>query len=159
MKSLIRISSALVLQLASISALLAEGLEGIGPLRNLVLLPVESEQISRDLREGYRTVIAESLDEEYNVFTGSNVDEMLETEFEKQCKIFDNADTANSECVQNVAGDLNADLVALPKVIQTEDGYLVTLGVAFRTIMNVFIKELRLFLVPLVHDLAWGSTV
>ena len=32
-------------------------------------------------------------------------------------------------------------------------------AVAFRTIMNVFIKELRLFLVPLVHDLAWGSTV
>ena len=137
MKSLIRISSALVLQLASISALLAEGLEGIGPLRNLVLLPVESEQISRDLREGYRTVIAESLDEEYNVFTGSNVDEMLETEFEKQCKIFDNADTANSECVQNVAGDLNADLVALPKVIQTEDGYLVTLEIS-----DVFTEQL-----------------
>ena len=35
----------------------------------------------------------------------------------------------------------------------------VTISVAFRTIMNVFIKELRLFLVPLVHDLAWGSTV
>ena len=32
-------------------------------------------------------------------------------------------------------------------------------SVAFRTIMNDFIKELRLILVPLVHDLAWGSTV
>ena len=137
MKSLIRISSALVLQLALSSSLLAEGLEGVGPLRNLVLLPVESEQISRDLREGYRTVIAESLDEDYNVFTGSNVDEMLETEFEKQCKIFDNADTASSECVQNVAGDLNADLVALPKVIQTEDGYLVTLEIS-----DVFTEQL-----------------
>ena len=31
--------------------------------------------------------------------------------------------------------------------------------VAFRTIMNDFIKELRLILVPLVHDLVWGSAV
>ena len=130
MKSLLRISSALVLPLLPISSLLAEGLEEIGPLRNLVLLPVESEQISRGLREGYRTVIAESLGEEYNVFTGSNVDEMLKIEFEAQCKIFDNADTASSECVQNVAGELNADLVALPKVVQTEEGYLITLEIS-----------------------------
>ena len=33
------------------------------------------------------------------------------------------------------------------------------LVVAFRTIMNVFAKELRLFLVALVHYLSWGSTV
>ena len=33
------------------------------------------------------------------------------------------------------------------------------LVVAFRTIMNDFIKELRLILVPLVHDLVWGSAV
>ena len=137
MKSLLRISLALILQLLPISALLAEGLEGAGPLRNLVLLPVESEQISRDLREGYRTVIAESLDGEYNVFTGSNVDEMLKLEFEKQCKIFDNADATSSECVQNVAGELNADLVALPKIIQTEDGYLVTLEIS-----DVFSEQL-----------------
>ena len=42
-------------------------------------------------------------------------------------------------------------------------GYKTTLynldAVAFRTIMNVFAKELRFFLVPLIHDLAWGSTV
>ena len=34
-----------------------------------------------------------------------------------------------------------------------------SLGVAFRTIMNVFIKELRVVFVALVHDLGWGSTV
>ena len=137
MKSLLRISFALFLPLLPISASLAEGLEGTSPLRNLVLLPVESEQISRGLREGYRTVIAESLGEEYNVFTGSNVDEMLEIEFEAQCKIIDNADTASSECVQNVAGELNADLVALPKIVQTEEGYLVTLEIS-----DVFSEQL-----------------
>ena len=41
----------------------------------------------------------------------------------------------------------------------SETQELVDLTVAFRTIMNDFIKDLRLILVPLVHDLAWGSTV
>ena len=31
--------------------------------------------------------------------------------------------------------------------------------VAFRTIVNVFVEELRFIFVPLVHDLAWGSAV
>ena len=137
MKSSIRIGFAFILQLALSSTPLAEGSEGIGPLPNLVLLPVENEQIARDLREGYRSVIAESLGKEYNIFTGSNVDDMLKAEFEKQCKIYDDADAASSECVQNVAGELNADLVALPKIIQTEEGYLVTLEIS-----DVFTEQL-----------------
>ena len=137
MKSSARIGFAFIFQLALSSTALAEGLEGTGPLPNLVLLPVENEQIARDLREGYRSVIAESLGKEYNIFTGSNVDEMLEAEFEKQCKIYDDADAASSECVQNVAGELNADLVALPKIIQTEEGYLVTLEIS-----DVFTEQL-----------------
>ena len=129
MKSFIRIGFAFILQLALSSTLLAEELEEQELLPNLVLLRVDNEQISRDLREGYRSVIAESLDKEYNIFTGSKVDEMLNTEFEKQCKIYDDADTASSECVQNVAGELNADLVALPKIIQIEGDYLITLEI------------------------------
>ena len=137
MKSSIATCLALVLQLALSSVLLAEEAENTDPLSNLVLLPVESEQISRDLREGYRSVIAEYLGAEYKVFTGSNVDDMLQTEFEKQCKISDDVDAANSECVQNVAGELNADLVALPKIIQTAEGYLVTLEIS-----DVFTEQL-----------------
>ena len=137
MKPSIAICLALVLQLALSSVLLAEEPENTGPLSNLVLLPVESEQISRDLREGYRSVIAEYLGAEYKVFTGSNVDDMLQTEFEKQCKISDDVDAASSECVQNVAGELNADLVALPKIIQTAEGYLVTLEIS-----DVFTEQL-----------------
>ena len=137
MKSSIATCLVLVLQLALSSVLLAEEAENTDPLSNLVLLPVESEQISRDLREGYRSVIAEYLGAEYKVFTGSNVDDMLQTEFEKQCKISDDVDAANSECVQNVAGELNADLVALPKIIQTAEGYLVTLEIS-----DVFTEQL-----------------
>ena len=137
MKSSIATCLVLVLQLALSSVLLAEEPENTDPLSNLVLLPVESEQISRDLREGYRSVIAEYLGAEYKVFTGSNVDDMLQTEFEKQCKISDDVDAANSECVQNVAGELNADLVALPKIIQTAEGYLVTLEIS-----DVFTEQL-----------------
>ena len=137
MKSSTAICLILVLQLALSSVLLAEEANNTDPLSNLVLLPVESEQISRDLREGYRSVIAEYLGAEYKVFTGSNVDDMLQTEFEKQCKISDDVDAANSECVQNVAGELNADLVALPKIIQTAEGYLVTLEIS-----DVFTEQL-----------------
>ena len=137
MKPSIAICLAFVLQLALSSVLLAEEPDNTGLLSNLVLLPVESEQISRDLREGYRSVIAEYLGAEYKVFTGSNVDDMLQTEFEKQCKISDDVDAASSECVQNVAGELNADLVALPKIIQTAEGYLVTLEIS-----DVFTEQL-----------------
>ena len=43
--------------------------------------------------------------------------------------------------------------------INDKRNYWASLFVAFRTIMNDFIKELRLILVPLVHDLVWGSAV
>ena len=49
--------------------------------------------------------------------------------------------------------------IGKPTIILIDEYDAPLLDVAFRTIMNVFAKELRLFLVTLVHYLSWGSTV
>ena len=137
MKSSIRIGFAFILQLALSSTPLAEEPEEQELLPNLVLLPIESTRINSELLDSYRVVIARSLGPSYKVFSGANVDSMLQLEFDKQCELGGDADDISTECVQNVAGDLNADLVALPKIIQTEEGYLVTLEIS-----DVFTEQL-----------------
>ena len=137
MKSSIRIGFAFILQLALSSTPLAEEPEEQELLPNLVLLPIESTRINSELLDSYRVVIAKSLGPSYKVFSGANVDSMLQLELDKQCELGGDADDISTKCVQNVAGDLNADLVALPKIIQTEEGYLVTLEIS-----DVFTEQL-----------------
>ena len=96
---------------------------------NLVLLNVVGANISLELRNSYRVAIAQALGGEYTVFSGSSVDQMLSLEFEKLCLINTDSDSVSTECVQNVAGELQAEFVAEPQVTATDEGYLITLEI------------------------------
>ena len=96
---------------------------------NLVLLNVVGADISVDLRSSYRVAIADALGGEYTVFSGSSVDNMLNLEFEKLCLVNTDSDAVSTECVQNVAGELQAEFVAKPQVTVTDEGYLITLEI------------------------------
>ena len=104
---------------------------------NLVLLKVVGANISLELRNSYRVAIAQALGREYTVFSGSSVDQMLNLEFEKLCRINTDSDAVSTECVQNVAGELQAEFVAEPQVTATDEGYLITLE-----IKDVFTSQL-----------------
>ena len=132
MKIFARIGFAFSLQLFLSCALIADNLIDPDLRPNLVLFPIESEgwQIdSQGILDSYRSIIADSLSKDYNVFTGGNIDKMLQAEFDKQCKIGGDAESINAVCIQNVVGANNAELAALARIIKVDEGYLVTLEI------------------------------
>ena len=96
----------------------------------LILLKVKGEGIDNAVRANIRVAIEQALNDRYEVYSGSQVDDKIEREFVKQCRIYyDDAEMANSECMKNVAGFFIADYIATPQISAQAGGYLMTLEV------------------------------
>ena len=96
----------------------------------LILLTVKGENIDLAVRNNIRVAIEQALTARYTVYSGSQVDQKIEREFVKQCRIYyDDAEMANSECMKSVAGFFVADYIATPQISAQTGGYLLTLEI------------------------------
>ena len=96
----------------------------------LILLTVKGQDLTLAARSNIRVAIEKALKARYTVFSGSQVDDKIEREFVKQCRIYqDDAEMASSECMKEVAGFFVADYIATPQISQQDGGYLLTLEI------------------------------
>ena len=96
----------------------------------LILLTVKGQDLTLAARSNIRVAIEKALKARYTVFSGSQVDDKIEREFVKQCRIhYDDAEMASSECMKEVAGFFVADYIATPQISPQDGGYLLTLEI------------------------------
>ena len=96
----------------------------------LILLTVKGEGLTLAARSNIRVAIEKALKTRYTVYSGSQVDDKIEREFVKQCRIhYDDAEMASSECMKEVAGFFVADYIATPQISPQDGGYLLTLEI------------------------------
>ena len=96
----------------------------------LILLTVKGQDLTLAARSNIRVAIEKALKTRYTVYSGSQVDDKIEREFVKQCRIhYDDAEMASSECMKEVAGFFVADYIATPQISPQDGGYLLTLEI------------------------------
>ena len=96
----------------------------------LILLTVKGEGLTLAARSNIRVAIEKALKTRYTVYSGSQVDDKIEREFVKQCRIhYDDAEMVSSECMKEVAGFFVADYIATPQISPQDGGYLLTLEI------------------------------
>ena len=96
----------------------------------LILLTVKGKGLTLAARSNIRVAIEKALKTHYTVYSGSQVDDKIEREFVKQCRIhYDDAEMASYECMKEVAGFFVADYIATPQISPQDGGYLLTLEI------------------------------
>ncbi len=88
----------------------------------IVLMPVRGIKLSQMELSTYRTAIAESLSREYTVFTGDEVDRIIEEIFEKESR--ENIDCDTEKCFQDIAIAFQSELIASTTVFPKEEVHL-----------------------------------
>ncbi len=88
----------------------------------IVLMPVRGIKLSQMELSTYRTAIAESLGTKYTVYSGDEVDRVIEEIFEKESR--ENIDCDTEKCFQEIAITFQSELIASTTVLPKEKTHL-----------------------------------
>ncbi len=89
---------------------------------NIVLMPVRGIKLSQMELSTYRTAIAESLGKDYTVYSGDEVDRVIEEIFEKESR--ENIECDTEKCFQDIAIAFQSELIASTTVLPKEETHL-----------------------------------
>jgi len=92
---------------------------------NIILMPVMGlDGDDKKLQGAMETALLEGLQQQYVVYTGEKVDQKRKEIFKQESG---KKDCDETTCFQNLAASFNAELIASPRVIKQDGGYVLSL--------------------------------